>query len=77
MLVPEPQVYEVSFTCTRPQSAPSSKHCGLKSTWGWFDPVSGTSSISDSGHGPVCTEMSHRMQHRHPHLQVMTWCQRR
>ena len=70
MLVPEPQVYEVSFTCIRPQCAPSSKQCGLKSTWGWFAPVSSTLCANGSGDGPVCTETSHHMQHRHPHLQV-------
>ena len=70
MLVPEPQVYEVSLTCRRPQHHPSSDHCGLKSVWGWVEPVSSTSSVIDGSNGPVCTGMSHHMQHRHPHLQM-------
>ena len=77
MLVPEPQVYEVSFTCTWAPHNPSSDSCGLRSTWGWFDPVSSTSSASDSEYGPVCTGTSRHMQHRHPHLQMKIWCQGR
>ena len=77
MLVPEPQVYEVSFTCTRLQHVTCSDHRGLKSICGWVGPVILAASANGSGNGPVCTEMSPHMQHRRPRLQVKTWCEGR